>query len=265
MLTLSTITRYPLKSAHGQSLERAAVEERGLAHDRRFMLVDADGRFVTGRQLPRVVRIVAEPRGAGVRLSIDGAAIDIEAPPMSAPRFEVAVWKQPTPVRECAPEATRWLSERLGRPLRLVHQGDDCVRPVDLAYGRDGDVVSLADGFPLLLIGQASLDGLNARLPAAVEMARFRPNLVVAGAAPHAEDDWRRIRIGTLEFDLVKPCTRCVFTTVRPDTGELDPSGEPLSTLKTYRRSPNGITFGVNVIARGVGALRVGDEIEVLA
>lgn len=264
MLTLSSLTRYPLKSGRGQSLATAVVEPRGLAHDRRFMLVDAEGRFVTGRQLPRLVRLVAEPLDGGLRLAIDGHAIEVAAPPRSAPTFEVAVWKQPTPVRECAAEASAWLGERLGRPLRLVHQGDDCIRPVDLGYGRDGDVVSLADGFPLLLIGQGSLDGLNARLPKPIEMARFRPNLVVAGAPPHAEDDWRRIRIGALELDLVKPCTRCVFTTVEPEAGAIDPSGEPLNTLKNYRRSPIGITFGVNVIARGIGELRRGDPVQVL-
>lgn len=263
MLTLSSLIRYPLKSARGQTLSAATVEPRGLAQDRRWMLIDAEGRFVTGRQLPRVVRLVAEPLAAGLRLTLDDDSIEVEPPPRSAPTFDVAVWKQPTPVRACAPEVSQWLSGHLGHDLRLVHQGEDCMRPVDLAYGRDGDVVSLADGFPLLLISQGSLDGLNARLPAPIEMARFRPNLVVDGAAPHAEDDWRRIRIGALEFDLVKPCTRCVFTTVLPDTGEFDPTGEPLNTLKSYRRSPKGITFGVNVIARNCGEVRLGDPVEI--
>jgi len=141
-----------------------------------------------------------------------------------------------------------------------------CVRAVkekyDGRYGEDGDVVSLADAFPLLLISQGALDLLNSKVAQPLPMLRFRPNLVVAGTEPHAEDGWKRIRIGTLEFDVVKPCTRCVFTTVDFEHGRFDPSGEPLRTLKTYRRSPDGITFGQNLIPRSTGRLRVGDALQ---
>jgi uncharacterized protein YcbX len=137
-------------------------------------------------------------------------------------------------------------------------------RPVRADYGQPGDVVSFADAFPLLLISEASLAGLNARMAQPVPMARFRPNLVVAETAAHAEDDWRRIRIGVLEFDVVKACTRCVFTTVDPATGNFDPGGEPLATLKQYRRTAAGVTFGQNLIPRSFGQISVGDRVEVL-
>jgi uncharacterized protein YcbX len=139
------------------------------------------------------------------------------------------------------------------------------VQMYDGRYGRDEDRVSLADAFPLLLVSQAALDQLNAKLAQPVPMLRFRPNLVVAGTQPHAEDDWRRIRIGAIEFDVVKACTRCVFTTVDFERGERDPTGEPLRTLTTYRRTAEGVTFGQNLIPRGTGTLRAGDPIEVLS
>jgi uncharacterized protein YcbX len=132
-------------------------------------------------------------------------------------------------------------------------------------YSKPGDEVSFADAFPLLLISQAAVDALNMKLPRAVPMLRFRPNLVVEHTAPHAEDGWKRIRVGAVEFDLVKPCSRCVFTTVDFTNGTFDPSGEPLRTLTTYRRTERGVTFGQNVIPRGSGTVRVGDEVEVLA
>jgi len=154
-------------------------------------------------------------------------------------------------------------------PHRLVHMDAACARPMkakyDGRYGNDDDEVSFADGFPLLLISQAALDQLNAKLAAPVPMLRFRPNLVVAGTAPHAEDHWKRIRVGTIEFEVLKPCVRCVFTTVEFERGAFDPSGEPLRTLLKYRRSAEGVTFGQNLIPRGRGTLRRGDAVEVLA
>ena len=141
----------------------------------------------------------------------------------------------------------------------------DCLRAVDPDHSRPGDIVSFADGYPLLAISQAALDLLNSRLTRPVPMLRFRPNLVIAGTAPHAEDGWKRVRIGGVEFDVAKPCIRCVFTTVDFERGAFDPSGEPLRTLLTYRRTPKGVSFGQNLIPRGAGTLRVGDAFQVLA
>jgi uncharacterized protein YcbX len=161
--------------------------------------------------------------------------------------------------------AHAWISAFLGEQYRIVYMDTGCVRAADPDYAAAGDVVSLADGFPLLLISQAAVDQLNTKLKQPVSILRFRPNLIVSGTVPHAEDGWKRIRVGDAEFDLVKPCSRCVFTTVDFERGELDPSGEPLRTLLTYRRTPKGVTFGQNLIPRKLGVVRVGDKVEVLA
>ncbi len=264
--TLSALHVFPIKSCAPLACDEAEVEARGLAGDRRWLVVDAHGRFITGRQKPRLTLIRAQPIAGGVRLSApDAASIVVAAPDGNAERIAVTVWKDTVDAAACDGAADAWLSAFLGVPVRLVYMDDLAVRPVSLTHGREGDRVSFADAYPLLLISQAALDALNARLPVPIPMLRFRPNLVVSGTAAHAEDGWRRIRVGGIEFDVVKPCTRCVFTTVDFERGAIDPSGEPLKTLKTYRRSADGVTFGQNVIPRGIGRLRIGDPVEVLA
>lgn len=263
---LSALYVYPLKSGAALTPAAAAVEPRGLAHDRRWMIVDAAGRFLTGRQLPRLVLVRATPTAAGVTLQAPGAdALDVANPTQPATRRLAKVWDDTVDAADAGDAAARWLSRWLEREVRLVYMDASATRPIEPDYAGPGDEVSFADGFPLLAISQAALDALNARLDAPLPMLRFRPNLVIEGTTPHAEDGWRRLRVGPVEFDAVKPCTRCVFTTVDPERGAFDPSGEPLRTLKTYRRSAAGITFGMNMIARGSGTLRVGDAVTVLA
>jgi uncharacterized protein YcbX len=262
---LSALHLYPVKSCAALSPDAAELEARGLAHDRRWMIVDADGRFVTGRQEPMTVRIRATPVAGGLQLEDeDRPAQFVPYPVAGAPRRTVTVWKDTVDAIDAGDAAATWLGTMLGRPVRLVFMDTAAVRPVDPARARPGDEVSFADAYPLLLISQAALDALNAKLATPLPMQRFRPNLVVSGALPHAEDGWKRIRIGAIEFEGIKPCVRCVFTSVDPARGAFDPSGEPLRTLKTYRRGPDGITFGTNLIARGRGTLRVGDAVTVL-
>lgn len=269
MTVLASIHIYPLKSGAPLTLDQSVVEKRGLARDRRWMLVDAKGNFVTGRQLPPLTMIRAQPLDDGLRLSAPGMSdIDVAAP-TTGTRIESAVWGAPVRPLLADDAAHAWVSTYLRAPHRLVHMDAACARPLkakyDGRYGNDDDEVSFADGFPLLLISQAALDQLNEKLAAPVPVLRFRPNLVVAGTAPHAEDGWKRIRIGTIELEVAKPCVRCVFTTVDFEHGAFDPSGEPLRTLLKYRRSADGVTFGQNVIPRGRGTLRRGDTVEVLA
>lgn len=269
MPTLSQLHIYPLKSCAALTLDSAEVEPRGLAADRRWMVVDADAKFLTGRQDPRLTLISAVADGATLRLDAPGMpTLQIQAPAASDLRIETAVWGAKVSPLLAPAAANAWISKFLAAPCRIVHMDAACVRAVkakyDGEYGEYGDQVSLADGFPLLLISQAALDHLNGKLAQPLPILRFRPNLVVAGTTPHAEDAWKRVRIGGIEFDVVKPCVRCVFTTVDFDRGQFDPSGEPLRTLKSYRRSPDGITFGQNLIPRGVGTLRLGDAVEVL-
>jgi len=268
MTVLASIHIYPLKSGAPLALDEAVVEKRGLARDRRWMLVDAMGAFVTGRQQPRLTLIRAQLLENGLRLSApDMPDIDLTAP-STGTRIESAVWGAPVKPLLADAAAHDWISVYMRAPHRLVYMDAACVRPMkakyDGRYGNDDDEVSFADGFPLLLISQAALDQLNAKLATPVPMLRFRPNLVVADTAPHAEDQWKRIRVGAIEFDVLKPCVRCVFTTVEFERGAFDPSGEPLRTLLKYRRSAEGVTFGQNLIPRGRGILRRGDAVEVL-
>ncbi len=271
---LSSLHLYPLKSAAGVAVDAFDVLPRGPRNDRRWLAVDADGRFITAREVPEMVLIRAEAMGEGLRLSAPGLhALEVPPPPFDAPRQRVTIWKDAVDAQCADAAADAWLSACLQRPVRLVRMDDAARRAVDPAYAEPGDEVSFADGYPLLAISQAALDGLNARLAAAGRapaiMAQFRPNLVVADAAAHAEDDWTRVRIGDVEFDAVKRCIRCVFTTVDPAAGARRADGEPLNILKDYRRTPAGIAFGMNLIPRlgprGTGTLRVGDAVTVLA
>lgn len=263
--TLSALHIFPIKSCAPLALDAADVEPRGLRHDRRWIVTDANGKFLTGRQHPRLTRLRATPDRDAIALSAPGMSpLRLDAPGDGA-RVDVEVWKNFVAALPAPDVANAWISEFLGMPARLAYMDDACVRPVTPEYSQEGDEVSFADAFPLLLISEGALEALNAKLQAPVPMLRFRPNFVVTNTAPHAEDGWKRVRIGTIEFDLVKPCSRCVFTTVDFERGEFDPSGEPLKTLTTYRRGERGVTFGQNVIPRGTGRVRVGDAVEVIA
>jgi uncharacterized protein YcbX len=266
-MQLSALFVYPVKSCGALAPSSTQVEARGLADDRRWMIVDLDGRFITGRQLPRLVLLRATPVSGGLTLvAPDMTPLAVVEPTTDAPRRFVTVWKDTLDAVDAGDIAAAWLTNFLDRDVRLVFMDARSHRPVSPTHTQPGDEVSFADAYPLLLISQASLDGLNRRLSNALPMQRFRPNLVVTGdIAPHAEDSWRRLRIGGIEFDAVKPCTRCVFTTVDPLRGDFDSSGEPLKTLKTYRRSAEGITFGMTLIARGTGSIHIGDAVTVLA
>jgi uncharacterized protein len=289
-MRLASVHVYPIKSCAGLTLDHAKVTAHGLQYDRRWMVIDAQGCFVTGRQHGRMALIRVEPDGDALRLDAPGMpSLHVPTPADAAPRAMVTVWKDYVDATYVGTEADAWLSAYLGQPVRLVYFDAKSRRAVNAKYARSDDEVAFADGYPLLAISQSALDALNARIrdksaaaseheaasessaaapPFSIEplsMARFRPNLVIAGAEPHAEDAWRSVRIGEVLFDAVKPCTRCVFTTVDPDTGERHPEGEPLNTLKDYRRTPAGIIFGMNLIPRGRGVLRLGDAIEVIA
>jgi len=262
---LSALNIFPVKSCAPLVLDAAVVERRGLRHDRRWIVTDASGRFLTGRQHPRLTLLRAVPDGDAIALSAPGR------PPLrlgiaaGGARVEVVVWTNTVAALAADAVADAWISAFLGMPARFAYMDDACARPVNPDYAKPGDEVSFADAFPLLMISQGALDALNEKLATPVPMLRFRPNLVVANTAPHAEDGWKRVRVGAVEFDVVKPCSRCVFTTVDFERGAFDPLGEPLKTLTTYRRSERGVTFGQNIIPRGAGTVRVGDPVEVLA
>jgi uncharacterized protein YcbX len=262
-LTLAAIYRYPVKSLRGEAFAALDVEPRGLAGDRRWMLVDHEGCFLTQRQLPRMALVQAHiAADGGLSLQAPGMPEIEVAPAAAGDRLEVLVWQDRLPVVPAPAEADRWLSTFMDAPCRLVYLPDEVRRPVDPEYGQPRDQVGFADGFPFLLISQGSLDDLNGRLERALPMLRFRPNLVVAGCPPYAEDGWRRIRIGDLGFRVVKPCSRCVIPTIDLETAERGP--EPLRTLLGYRRRGNKVYFGQNLIHDGQGRLEVGMPVEVV-
>ncbi|MDO8696924.1 MAG: MOSC domain-containing protein [Pseudomonas sp.] len=267
MLSLSALYRFPLKSAVGESLQLAQLDALGLSGDRRWMIVDASsGRFLTQRLLAQLTQLKALWLDAQhVRLSVAGRTDLLVALPSAAAELRsVTVWGDSLQVPDAGDAAALWLSDWLGRPCRLVQVPAERARQVDQNYANIGERVGFADGFPLLLIGQASLDDLSARVGRPLEMLRFRPNLVVSGSAAYAEDSWKRIRIGALEFRLVKGCSRCIMTTLDPLTGERSADREPLATLKTYRERDGEVYFGQNLLHSGPGELQVGMQVEVL-
>ncbi len=266
MLRLAALYRFPLKSGRGEALEQAQVDALGLRGDRRWMVVDAsNGRFLTQRLLPAMTQLQARWQGDGLQLQAPGMPeLPVPLPTAESPLRDVTVWSDTVQVPDAGDAAARWLSDYLQRDCRLVQVPAERARQVDTAYAKPGERVGFADGFPLLLIGQASLDDLSARVGRPLEMLRFRPNLVVSGGEPYAEDSWQRIRIGTLELRVVKGCSRCIMTTLDPVSGERSIDREPLQTLKSFRERDGEVYFGQNLIAEGEGVLDCGMPVEVL-
>ncbi len=253
---------YPIKSCGGVSQGSAGLGATGLLHDRRWMLVDGTGKFMSQRRHPRMALI--SPRITPDRLVVSAPGmpdLDVPLEGEAEERVDVEVWGDAQRGVPVGAEADRWFGRFLDFPCRLVRKPDDDVRPVDSAYARGGDQTSFADGFPLLLISEASLEDLNARLESPVPMNRFRPNLVVRGCGPYAEDGWGEIRVGRAVFRVAEPCPRCAITTVDQDSGER--GKEPLRTLATYRKAEGEVWFGRNLIHTSLGTVRVGDPVEV--
>ncbi|MCU0970801.1 MAG: MOSC N-terminal beta barrel domain-containing protein [Gammaproteobacteria bacterium] len=262
-LEVSELRVYPVKSLGGVALDESDVQRRGLRWDRHWMVVDASGRFLTQRQLPRMALVATRVDGDGLLLNAPGMPalrlpLDASGEPVT-----VTVWRDTLVARAASVEADRWLSDFLGMACRLVRFPAASSRPVDPAYARPGDETAFSDGFPLLLAGDGSLAELNRHLARPLAMSRFRPNLVVAGAEPFAEDGWRRIRVGGVALRVAKPCSRCLITTVDPARGEVD-GDEPLRALAAFRQRGNKVYFGQNLIPDSEGVIRVGDRVEVL-
>ncbi|MBK9156483.1 MAG: MOSC domain-containing protein [Chloracidobacterium sp.] len=263
-MILSEINIYPVKSLKGIQLSESPVEARGLRFDRRWMLVDGDGQFMTQRDFPKMALIETSVNGKGLAVRFDGW--ELAVPAEAEKPVEVGIWEGPVAAAMFSDEVNRWFSEVLEADCRLVTMPKDTRRllPAEFAVRPGEDHVSFADGYPLLLIGEGSLAELNSRLETPVPMNRFRPNLVVAGSDAFAEDTWKKIRVGETIFHLVKPCARCVLTTVDQATG-IKNGKEPLRTLASFRTFDNKVLFGENLIAENPGGtVRVGDEVEVL-
>jgi uncharacterized protein YcbX len=256
---LSGLFVYPIKACAGVALERAAVVARGLALDRRYMLVDRDGRFVTQREAPRLCLVGTALEHSRLLLAAPGA------PTLTLPqtldeadneRTEYQLWGDRGHALSHR-AGSRWFSDFLNAEVRLVYMPDSERRAVNPNRARSGEIVSFADAYPFLVISEASLADLNSRLPQPLEMRRFRPSLVLADCEPYAEDRFSTLSIGRVSFRGVKRCERCSVTTVDPATGHR--GKEPLRTLAQYRLEQGKVWFGMNLIHDGVGELRVGD------
>ncbi len=262
MIRVSALTCYPVKSCRGIALESAEVTERGLRHDREWMVVDAEGRFLSQRTRPELARVRVALASEGLLLSAPG--LEELTVPLACPDKSdrtVTIWRDTVVAESAGKDASRWFSRLLGAPCELVRMPADSRRRPDPGRSRPDDRVGFADAFPFLLLAEASLAELNRRLERPVPMDRFRPNIVVAGCAPHAEDSWTTLRIGPVLFRVAKPCARCVITTTDQETGTRGP--EPLRTLATYRTVDGRVLFGQNLLHEGRGTIRVGDPCEV--
>ncbi|WP_095196740.1 MOSC domain-containing protein [Pseudomonas sp. Irchel 3A7] len=267
MLRLSALYRYPLKSGKGEALQQVGLDKLGLDGDRRWMLVDeASGRFLTQRAVAQMSQLSALWNAeGGLTLDAPGLSpIDIALPGSDAELRGVTIWRDTLRVPDAGDAAGAWVSEFIGKPTRLVQVPLDRARTTQAGYGKDDDQVAFADGFPLLLIGQASLEDLSQRVGRPLEMLRFRPNLVIEGSDAYAEDGWKRIRIGDVEFRVVKSCSRCILTTIDPQTGVRSEDREPLATLQKYRAEADGAMFGQNLVNDSNGRLEVGMPVTIL-
>ncbi|MFE1341240.1 MOSC domain-containing protein [Streptomyces sp. NPDC058733] len=277
---LQSIHVHPVKAFRSLSLREAVVEPWGLAGDRRWVLIDDGGKVVTQREQPRLALAAAEPLpGGGLRLSAPGReplTVAVPKPATSTAGAATAtatadIFGDKVEAVLADPAAHAWCSAYLGTGVRLVHMDDPASRrPVDPDFAEPGETVSFADGFPLLLTTTASLDALNSLLAQGdhahegpLPMNRFRPNVVVAGTEPWAEDGWSRIAIGDVSFRVAKPCGRCVVTTTDQDSAVR--GKEPLRTLARHRRIDGQLVFGQNLIPLSAGTIRVGDPVRVLA
>jgi len=268
--TVASIHIYPVKAGRAVDLAEAEVQPCGLAGDRRWLVTDPDGQFITQRAEPTLALVGAQYDAAGnLHLSAPGQPPLPVVPPAEAHGAEmlwVRVWQSKVRAAAAGHQPDAWFSGYLGRPVRLVHLDDPTRRQVDPEFGAPGDRVSFADGYPLLLTSMGSLDELGRWLiedaQPAVPMTRFRPSVVVAGAAPWAEDGWRRIQIGPVPFRVAKPCGRCVVTTIDQQTAER--GRQPLAMLGRRRRFGQQLVFGQNLIPDATGAIRIGDPVRVL-
>lgn len=262
-LRLSEIWIYPVKSLGGIPMKEAVVLDKGLTFDRRWMLVDEHNRFLTQREYPQMAlfQISLHDQQLHILHRKNSAVIEFPAFATTGAEHKATIWNDEVTTLEPLPEISAWFTKELNMNCRLVHFPEPNPRPVDADYATNHEHVSLADAYPFLIIGQASLDDLNKRLPSPVPMKRFRPNFVFTGGKPYEEDQWRDFSIGEVNFTGVKNCARCVLTTVDPETGIK--GKEPLATLSNYRNKGNKILFGQNAVARSTGTVRVNDLLTV--
>lgn len=261
-ISIQDLYVYPIKSLGGIRLNQSKVEERGFQYDRRWMLVDTHGIFLTQRTHAQMTFLKVELGEKGLNVfdsRNQGDQISIGYDQISDQEIEVKIWDDTVMAKTIDDKFDDWFGQKLGMDCHLVVMPEYTQRKLSLKYAVNEESVSFADGMPYLILGQESLEELNSRLETKVNMDRFRPNIVFRGGEAFVEDSWKKIKIGEVSFQVVKPCARCVLTTIDQQTGTQ--SKEPLKTLASYRTRDNKVYFGQNMVALEQGILHVGDFI----
>lgn len=271
-MQITALYIYPIKSLGGISLTESILEKRGLAYDRRWMLVDEEGLFISQREVPTLALL--QPEIIGNRLMIyhrlnklNPLAIPLDPVPSTA-QIQVQVWDAVCKAQTVSREADDWFNEALGTSCRLVYMPDSSLRPVNPVYGQPGEMVGFADSCPLLIVGEASVADLNNRLDFPITINRFRPNITFSGGEPYEEESWKDFLLGEVAIRGMRACSRCQITTIDQETGKI--GSEPLRTLSTYRRQGNKVLFGLHaglLVENGrvsTPTIKVGAEIKVI-
>jgi len=260
MIKVTGLYIYPIKSLQGIEVQEAEVLERGFKYDRRWMIVDAKNQLITQRTHPHLSQVSIRLASDHIIATYPGQAeLQIPLSLEAGNETEVTVWDDQVKALEGEEKLNRWISEVAGISCKLVFMPETASRRINPNRAKNSENVSFADGYPYLIISEASLEDLNGRMGVTLPMHRFRPNIVVSGTEPYAEDSWKNFSIGNVNFYGTHGCKRCVFTTIDQETGKK--GAEPLKTLATYRKEGSEVVFGVNVIASASGSIRTGDEI----
>ncbi len=276
---VSEIYIYPIKSLKGIGLSESKVEERGLKYDRRYMVVDINNDLLTQREVSKMAIISTSLTENGlVVTNNDGDSLEILSEFTGAENVTVRVWNSFCEALVAEETVNKWFSENLEKKCRLVQMPDKTRRAINPIFNVNDDIVSFADGYPILLVGETSLDDLNSKLEKPIPVNRFRPNIVVSSSEAFAEDMWTKIRIGNTIFRATKPCARCVVTTIDQETGIFDVK-EPLKALSNYRKAKqvypgkfeglglngNDVLFGINLVSENFGEeIKVNDKVEII-
>lgn len=264
MLKVIDLFIYPVKSLGGIRINSAKLTDRGLQNDRRWMLVDDNNCFISQREYAQLALLQPEITDNGLLIRDKKTSESILVPYTSLTNemLEVTVWDDQVSAQSVGEEFDLWFSNQLGISCKLVHMPDSSLRKVDPEYAHEGEITSFSDAYPILVIGQASLDDLNNRMERSIPMNRFRPNIVFEGGMPYEEDEMEHFKIGSVDYFGVKLCARCNIPTIDQET--LQKSKEPSRTLSMYRKRNNNVYFGQNVLYHGDGVIKVGDVIEVV-
>ncbi len=262
MPILSQIYVYPVKSLAGIQVNQWPVDKTGLRYDRKWMLINAEGKFLSQRSLPKMALIKTAISGEKLRLSVGNeAGAEINLNSSDGDEVQVEIWQDNCIAKTASLHASQWLSRFLDMPCRLVYHPEEQVRKVDPDYANAKDETAYSDGFPFLIASESSLQALNQAMSMDISMLRFRPNLVVAECDSYAEDFWRQITINGISFRLPKPCSRCPIPAIDPDTAIV--GKEPLTTLARLRKWQNKVYFGQNALHDNLGVLSTGSEIRI--